>query len=69
MTDCEALAIQQHEILEDKYPTPDGSWSIKNLVTFIHSPQIHRLLINDSAYEEREIIYIDHNFSEDEDTD
>ena len=69
MTECEALAIQQKEILENKHPTPDASWSLKKLVHFFHLPQVHQLMTSEIPYEERETIFMEHNYTDAEDMD
>ena len=69
MTECEALGIQQLEILENRYPTPDASWSIKKLIEFMQQPKVHNLLNNETPYEEREVLYLEQNYSDEEDTD
>ena len=69
MAECEALGTEQLEILENKYPTPDASWSIKKLVEFMQHPKVHNLLSNETPYEERETLYLEQNYSDEEDTD
>ena len=69
MTECKALSIQQLEILQNKYPTHDASWSIKQMVKFMHLPQVHNLLNNEISYEERETLYLEQNYTDEEVTD
>ena len=65
MTDCEATTSLQMDILRNKIPLPDMTWSVKELNTFIHHSLIHSLMTYDTQYNNREIIYMEHNYSSD----
>ena len=62
MTDCEATTSLQLDIMKNKIPLPDTTWSVKDMNTFIQ----HTLMINDTQYNNRDIKYIDHNYSSDD---
>ena len=66
MTDCEATTSLQLEIMKNKIPLPDMTWSVKDINKFIHHPLIHSLMAYDTQYNIREIEYIDHNYSSDD---
>ena len=66
MTDCEATASLQMDIMKNKIPLPDMSWSVKDLNTFIQHPLIHSLMTYDTQYNDREIEYMEHNYSSDD---
>ena len=65
MTDCEATATIQMDIMRNQIPLPDMKWSVKDIKTFIQHPLIHSLMTYDTQYNSREIEYIDHNYSTD----
>ena len=66
MTECEATTSLQIDIMKNKIPLPDMAWSVKDINTFIHHPLIHSLMTYDTQYNNREIEYIDHNYSSDD---
>ena len=66
MTDCEATSTIQLDIMKNKIPLPDMTWSTKNITEFIQHPLIHSLMTYDTQYNERIIEYIEHNFSSDD---
>ena len=41
------------------------SWSVKDINKFMQHPLIHSLMTYDTQYNNREIEYIDHNYSSD----
>ena len=63
MTDCEATVSLQMEIMKNKIPLPDMTWSVKDINTFIENPLVHSLMTYDTRYNSREIEYIEHNYS------
>ena len=63
MTECEATAMIQLNIMKNKIPLPDMSWSVKEINNFIHHPLVHSLMTYDTQYNHREIEYIEHNYS------
>ena len=63
MTDCEATLTLQLDIMKNKIPLRDMTWSVKDINTFIQHPLIHLLMTYDTQYNNREIVYKDHNFS------
>ena len=65
MTDCEATTTIQIEIMKNKIPLPDMTWCVKDINTFIHHPLIHSLTTYDTQYNNREIEYMEHNYSSD----
>ena len=65
MTDCEATSSLQLDIMKNKIPLPDMTWSVKDINNFIQHPLIHSLMTNDTQYNNREIEYIEHNYSSD----
>ena len=66
MSDCEATTSLQMNIMKNKIPLPDMTWSVKDLNTFIRHPLIHSLMTYDTQYNNREIVYIDHDYSSDD---
>ena len=65
MTDCEATSTLQLDIMKNKIPLPDMPWSVKDINKFIQHPLIHALMTFDTQYNNREIEFIDHNYSTD----
>ena len=65
MSDCEATTSLQMDIMKNQIPLPDMTWSVKDINKFIQHPLIHSLMTYDTQYNNREIEYIDHNFSSD----
>ena len=65
MTDCEATTSFQMDIMENQIPLPDMTWSVKDINKFIQHPLIHSLMTNDTQYNNREIEFMDHNYSSD----
>ena len=63
MTDCEATTSLQMDLLKNKIPLPDMTWSVKEINSFIHHPLIHSLMTYDTQYNNKEIQYIEHNYS------
>ena len=66
MTECEATATLQVDIMNNKIPLPDMTWSVKEIDKFLHHPLIHSLTTYDTQYNERVIEFIEHNFSSDD---
>ena len=64
ITDCEALSGQQMDIMENKIPLPDMTWSIKRILKFIQLPQLDDLMNYNTTYTRKEIIYVDHDFED-----
>ena len=48
--------------MKNKIPLPGTTWSVKDINTFIHHLIIHKLMMHNTDYLEREI---DHNYSSD----
>ena len=63
MTDCKATSTIQLDIMKNKIPLPDMTWSTKNITEFIKHPLIHSLMTYDTQYNER---IIEHSFSSDD---
>ena len=55
MTDCEATTSLQMDIMKNKIPLPDMTWSVKDINTFIQHPLIHSLMTYDTQYNDREL--------------
>ena len=53
------------EIMKNQIPLPDMTWSVKDINKFIQHPLIHSLMTYDTQCNNREIEYIDHNYSSD----
>ena len=66
MSDCEASTSLHLDIMKNKIPPPDMTWSVKDINTFIQHPIIHSLMTYDTQYNNREIEYIDHKYSSDD---
>ena len=66
MTECEATISLQLDIMKNKIPLPDMTWSVKDINSFIHHPMIHSLMTYDTQYNTREIEFIEHNYSTDD---
>ena len=66
MSECEATTAIQMDILRNKIPLPDMTWSVKDINSFMHHHVIHSLMTYDTHYNSREIEYIDHNYSSDD---
>ena len=54
---------EQYGRMADKELDPDMTWSVKEINTFIHHPLIHSLMTYDTQYNNRDIQYIEHNYS------
>ena len=65
MTDCEATSSLQLDIMKNQIPLPDMTWSVKDINKFIQHPLIPSLMTYDTQYNNREIEYIEHNYSSD----
>ena len=52
-------------MMKKKTPLSDMTWSVKDRSTFIQNPTIHQLMIHNPDYIEREIDYVDHNYTSD----
>ena len=65
MTSCEATSPLQMDIMQNKTPLPDMSWSVTEINKFIHHPTIHALMAYNTQYIAKEIEYLDHNYSSD----
>ena len=65
LTQCEALNMQQRDILGDNLILPDLSWSIKRIMDFILNLRIAELLEHETNYAEREIIFEENQYSPD----
>ena len=63
MTDCEATTSLQMDIMKNRIPLPDMTWSVKVINKFIQHLLIHSLMTYDTQYNNRKIEYIDHNYS------
>ena len=50
MTDCEATTSLQLDIMKNKIPLPDMTWSVKEINTFIQHPLINSLMAYDTQY-------------------
>ena len=53
------------DIMKNQIPPPDMTWLVKDLNKFIQHPLIHSLMTHDTQYNNREIEYIEHNYSSD----
>ena len=53
------------DIMKNQIPLPDMTWSVKDINTFIQHQLIHSLMTYDTQYNNREIEYIEHNYSSD----
>ena len=49
------------DIMKNKIPSPDMTWSVKD-IKCNYTPSL-KTLTNDTQYDSREIVYIDHNYS------
>ena len=58
MSDCEATTSIQMDILKNKIPLPDMTWSVKEINSFMQHHLIHPLMTYDMQYNNREIEYI-----------
>ena len=63
MTNCEATTSIQLELMKNQIPIPDMTWSVSDINKFIRHPLIHSLMAYDTQYNNREIQYIEHNYS------
>ena len=53
------------DIMKNQIPLPDMTWSVKDINKFIQHSLIHSLMTYDAQYNNREMEYIDHNYSSD----
>ena len=53
------------DIMKNQIPLPDMTWSVKDINKFIQHPLIHSLMTYDIQNNNREIEYMDHNYSSD----
>ena len=60
---CEVTAPLQLDIMKNKIPLPDMTWSVKDINTFIRQPTIQKLMMHNADLNERLIEYIDPNYS------
>ena len=58
------MAREQLEIMEGKIPLPDMTWSIKRILRFIQTKKVENRLDLNLEHTRREIIYIEHNYSD-----
>ena len=65
MTDCKATTTPQLDIMKNTIPLPDMTWSFKDINIFIKFQLIHLLMTYDTQNNNREIEYIEHNYSSD----
>ena len=65
MPDCEATTSLQMDIMKNWLPLPDMTWSVKDISKFIQHSLIHSLMTYDTQYNNRDIQYIDPNYSSD----
>ena len=65
MTDCEATTTLQLDIVKNKILLPDMTWSVLDIIKFIQHPLIHSLMTYDTQYNNREIEYVERNYSSD----
>ena len=65
MTDCEATTSLQMDIMKNQIPLADMTWSVKDINKFMQRSLIHSLMTYDRQYNDREIEFIDHNYSSD----
>ena len=65
MTDCEVTAPIQMDIMKNRIPLPDMTWSVKDIEAYIQNPLIHSLMTYDTQYNVKETEYLDHNYSSD----
>ena len=63
MTNCEATSPLQMDIMQNKNPLPDMSWSVIEINKFLHHPTIHSLMAYNTQYITKDIEYIEHNYS------
>ena len=66
MTECEATASLQMEIMKNKYrtvPLPDMTWPVKDMNNFMQHPRILSLMTYDTTYYTRELEFLEHNYS------
>ena len=57
--------LLQLDIMKNQIPLPDMTWSVKDINKFIQHPLIHSLMTYDTQYNNREVEYIEHNYSSD----
>ena len=65
MTNCEATSPLQMDIMQNKTPLPDMSWSVIGINKFLHHPTIHSVMAYNTQYITKDIEYIEHNYSSD----
>ena len=53
------------DIMKNQIPLLDMTWSVRDINKFIQYPLIHSLMTYDTQYNNRDIEYIDHNYSSD----
>ena len=58
------MAGEQLEIMENKIPLPDMSWSIKRVLRFLQTPKVELLMDLNTSHLKKEIIFLEHNFSD-----
>ena len=65
MKDCEAIAALQMDIMKNRIPLPDMKWSVRDMNTFIQHPKIYQMKTYDTQYNNKEIEFMEHNYSSD----
>ena len=51
------------DIIKNKIPLPDMTWSVRAINSFLQHPKIYHVLTYDTEYKDGEFEYIDHNYS------
>ena len=64
VTECPRLELTRRDIFLDETPQSGKTWSIKKLLHFIFTPTIFQMLTSKDGLPEKEIIHIDHTYSD-----
>ena len=57
------------DVMQNKIPLPDMTWSVQDINKFIQHPVVYLLMAYDTQYNSKEIEFIDHNYSTDASSD
>ena len=64
LTDCPRHELTRRDIFLDETPQSGKPWSIRKLLHFIFTPAIFQMLTSKEGLPEKEIIHIDHTYSD-----
>ena len=64
ITDCPRLELTRRDIFLDNQILAQEPWSIRKVLQFIYIPGLFQMLTSKEGLPEKEVIYIDHTYSD-----